>query len=98
MDDRLHAYIAQEAANPPHIDEKMIVATLQMRRKRFSLIMLSLAGGLWALLLYAAAFWVGRKFDSHAATMMLLGLSLSYIGAGCFAGVVVQYEGGCKAD
>jgi hypothetical protein len=92
MDDRLKAYLAQEASNPPRIDQRQIIETLQRRRKRLSLILLSLAGGLWAVLLYAAAFWVGRQCDSHAATMMLLGLSLSYVCAGCFAGVVVKYR------
>jgi hypothetical protein len=90
MDDRLKAYMAQEAGSPPRIDEARIAAMLAQRGKRLSLIMLSLAGALWALLLYAAAFWVGKRIDPRAAAVLMLCLSLSYVCAGCFAGLVVR--------
>ncbi|MDR0890221.1 MAG: hypothetical protein LBM28_06225 [Oscillospiraceae bacterium] len=92
MDDKLGAYFQSAAENPPRINEQQIAETLSLRRKRFSIIMLSLAAGLWALLFYAAALWVGGKVNPDIAKAMLLGMALSYICAGCFAGIVVKHR------
>ncbi|MDR1002153.1 MAG: hypothetical protein LBL82_02640 [Oscillospiraceae bacterium] len=90
MDDKLKAYIQNEAEYPPRINENRIIELTEKRRKRFSLIMFSVAAALWTLLFYAATLWVGREIDAECAAYMMLCLSLSYICAGCFAGIVVK--------
>ncbi|MDR0913571.1 MAG: hypothetical protein LBM65_00135 [Oscillospiraceae bacterium] len=92
MEDKLKAYIQTQAASPPKINERLIIKTLQKRRKRFSLIMLSIAGTLWTILLYSAALWVGKEFSQNIAIFMLFCLTLGYICAGCFAGIVVKFR------
>jgi hypothetical protein len=95
MEDKLKAYLQATDEYPPHISEKKIVRTLADRRKRFSIIMLSFAGALWTILLYAAAFWLGKEVSTDICKAVLLCLSIGYICAGCFAGIVVKFR---KAD
>jgi hypothetical protein len=92
MEDKLKAYLQSETVKPPRVSENQIIETLSKRRKRLSIIMLSFAGALWTALLYAAAFWLGKEVSPDITTVMLLLLSLGYICAGCFAGIVVKFR------
>jgi hypothetical protein len=91
VEDKLKAYLQTEGEGPPFISEKQIFETMEKRRKRFSIMMLSIAAALWSVLLYGAALWVGSKINQGIAVLMLLGLSIGYICSGCFAGIVVKF-------
>jgi hypothetical protein len=89
MDEKLGSYFNAEPGRPPFISEKQIERQLEQRRKRRSLIWLSLAGLLWTLTLYAIAFGFGQR-NAIWGVALLTAISASYICAGCFAGIVIK--------
>jgi uncharacterized membrane protein len=89
MDERLSSYINTQTQPPPLLSERKIVYELARRRKRLYLVMLSLAGLLWAILFYWFSFRVGRQ-NLTVGLALLAALSMGYICAGCFAGAVIK--------
>jgi fatty acid desaturase len=92
MENKLKSYIQMESERPPVITQAQIIETLDTRSKRFSVIMLSIAAALWTMLLYATAFWVGSEVSTYMATVMLFGITLGSISAGCFATIVIKFR------
>ena len=91
MDERLGRYVNSQTQAPPIVSEAAIARELARRARRASTILLSLAALLWTVLLYGYAFILGR--ENHAAGIALLCfLTLGYICAGFFAGIVLKYR------
>jgi hypothetical protein len=91
MDKKLNFYFGYQAENPPYISEREIVRVLEQRRKRLLTILLSLAGLLWTIALYAVSFVVGWE-NQTLGISLLCALSGGYICAGCFAGIVIKFR------
>jgi hypothetical protein len=91
MDEKLYSYFGGQTDNPPYISEREIVRVLEQRRKRLSLILLSLAGLLWTIALYAVSFVLDRENPTLGVTL-LCAISGGYICAGCFAGIVIKFR------
>ena len=91
MDEKLSGYINSQAQKPPAISEAAIVRELAWRERRKTLVMLSLAALLWTTLLYGYAFVLGRE-NQAAGIALLCAISVGYIGAGCFAGIILKFR------
>ena len=91
MDERLDRYINSQAPEPPAVSAAAIARELARRTRRMSTILLSLAALLWTVLLYSYAFVLGRE-NQAAGIALLCVLTLGYICAGCFAGIVMKYR------
>jgi hypothetical protein len=91
MDESLNGYMNSQPGVPPVITERQIAAVLARRARRASTILLSLASLLWTVLLYGYAFVLGRE-NQAAGIALLCVLTLGYICAGCFAGIVMKYR------
>ena len=91
MDDKLSAYINRQMQEPPIIDERQIFNEIAQRRKQMYLILLSLAGLLWTMLLYAVSFMVGRENQVIGIAMLTI-ISVGYMCAGWFAGIVIKFR------
>ena len=91
MDEKLSGYINSQPQSPPFINERHIVQELALRKKRLYIIMVSLAGLLWTLLLYTVAFMVGLE-NQTAGIALLTAISIGYICAGWFAGMVLKFR------
>ena len=89
MDERLSSYINTQTQPSPPLSERIIVHELARRRKRLYLVLLSLAGLLWAILFYWLSFRVGRE-NQTMGLALLTALSMGNICAGCFAGAVIK--------
>lgn len=89
LDERLNRYINEPGYFPPAITEGEIVAALNQRRKRMSIILLALAGLLWALVFYGLAFRVGME-DRSAGIVLLFITSIGYMCAGALAGILLH--------
>lgn len=87
MDERLNHYMNEPGRFPPAIKEGEIVANLEQRRKKTSIILLALAGLLWALVFYGLAFRVGMA-NQMAGIALLFITSMGYICAGALAGII----------
>ena len=89
MDEKLRGYINQPDGTPPTIAQARLAERAERDRKRMALVLLSLAGLLWTLVFYGVCFAIGR--DNPAAGIALLSaMSAGYMGAGCFAGIVMK--------
>ena len=91
MDEQLSGYFGCQSHQPPFISERQIIKELAQRRKRMYLILFSLAGLLWTLLLYTVSFVVGRE-NQTAGILLLTAISIGYMCAGCFAGIVIKFR------
>lgn len=89
MDERLSGYINTHIQQPPVLNERIILLELERRKKRLHLALLSLAGLLWAILFYWLSFKVSRENQAFGLAMLVM-LSVSYMCAGCFAGVIIK--------
>ena len=94
MDERLNGYINSLEHRPPAVSENKILKELARRRKRMELILLSLAGLLWTLALYAVSFRIGMENKTLGIAMLCV-ISAGYMCSGFFAGIVLKYR---KAD
>lgn len=92
MDEKMQNYMDDGGGQmPPAIDERQIVKTLNQRRKRTQIVLLSLAGLLWALVFYLFSYMAG--FVNHTYSVIaLVALTLGYIGSGVFASFVIKYK------
>ena len=89
--EKLDGYINSQEDTPPVITERQIVEIVAKRQKRMAVTLLSLAGLLWTLVLYSFSFLVGRE-NQTAGIILLAALSVGYICAGCFAGIVLKFR------
>ena len=91
MDERLSGYINNQIHEPPLVNERQIAAELARRGNRVYLILLSVTGLLWTMLLYVVSFTVGKE-NQTAGIVLLTIISVSYICAGWFAGIVIKFR------
>ena len=91
MDEMLSGYINNQTQAPPVVNERIIINELARRWKRLYLVLLSLAGFLWTALLYHISFMVGRE-NQTAGIALLTAISVGYMCAGCFAGIVMKFR------
>jgi len=91
MDEQLKGYINSQASAMPVINERKLVEELEKRKKRLYLILFSLAGLLWAIALYSVSLLVDTE-NQTAGITLLIAISVGYMCAGCFAGIVVKFR------